>query len=356
MIPTPAQTGCLVARVNVDDAIVIQNELKFGPESLFTDVQFFARGKGVSETLTDESPEWQRKDAAKMRELTGAAEIREWIHSRMPSATVGSYHSSRFVITENHPADKFKVDSQVSRVPFEHYAPKERFADSELLLFEQDHFAGLHTVDFRQPAARAKLVGIIVDHAIQTGAKAIMTDEWAPSARWDGSVWFDDVLAYETQLTEALHRHGILHFVNAHFRVGGKNDFDGSGAPRLTKAQLRALAENCDCLLLERPCDPEAKPADIVADYQELAKTGTPCVLMGGSVEVMVGLCFLAAPADGVLNFVDCPVWKAEPEWKWWPAKYGKPDGSIKWKSATVAERKFKRGTIVVDFEKRTGG
>jgi len=42
-IPTSRQGGNIRALVNVDDAIVVQNPLNFGTESLITDLSYFAR-------------------------------------------------------------------------------------------------------------------------------------------------------------------------------------------------------------------------------------------------------------------------------------------------------------------------
>jgi hypothetical protein len=345
--PTSRQSGNLRALVNVDDAIVVQNPLNFGTESLITDLSYFAR---------------------RVQGINSAADVYRWIRERMPTATIGRYHSSRYAIPATTTLDQFKRPDDlpadvadprlpgIGRVPFDYYVPAEKFSESELLPHQYDHHvAGLRIVDFRQPPVRAKLVALMVDDALRMGATALMTDEWAPSAAYDGSSWIDTVIAYETQLTAALHEHGILHFPNMHFRIGGKNDFDGTNAPRLTKAQLRSIAENCDCLLLERPCDPGANPKDVVSDYQTIAATGTPCVLIGTDDEFLAALAMLTATDQGPLNYVAGAVWQPEPSWMWLPARLGAPLAGVKWLDQNTAIRLFERGKVVVRFDERTG-
>jgi hypothetical protein len=343
-IPYPYETGNLRAFVNMTEGATLpaykQNVTGF--RLLITDISYFA-------AATDGKP-WAP-------DIHNAKELAAWVSRRTQRPIIGRYHSSRFCAAKDMTLEQFRkgAEESVQRVPFEHYVPQESFSEAELLPVQYNHPNGMRTVDFRKPAARQKLVDSIVRQARRRGATLLMTDEWCPAAKWDGTDWTAGVIAYEKQLTGALHQYGILHCPNMHFRVGGANDFDGSNAPRLTARQLFEIAENCDLMLLERSCDAEASPQQLLEDYTTISSTATPCVLLGPSIDsedFVVGIALLTATNSGVCNYLGWPVNARNAKWQTLPARLGPPTSPVTW-NGHLATRRFRFGKVTVDFNKR---
>ena len=149
-LPMPRTHGYMRALVNVNQGLPSYSAY-MGPEGLLTDL-FYQSGQNTP--------------------VQSFAEAKTWFTSHYPSASLGVYCSSRALT----PANAQQFDPPNCLTP-------DQFAESELLPppFLNE---GLRIVDYRQPAARAKLVAGLVQTAKSKQVKWLYADNWSHPSGW----------------------------------------------------------------------------------------------------------------------------------------------------------------------------
>src|SRR6185436_2642633 len=159
-LPVPRTRGYMRALVNVNQGLPAYSGY-MGKEGLLTDL-VFQYGQNTP--------------------VKSFAEAKSWFTSHFPPASLGVYCSSRALTPAN--AQQFDPPNCLD---------SNQFAESELLppAFLND---GLRIVDYRQPAARAKLVAGLVQTAKSKQVKWLFTDNWSHSSTWEGYISWTDTM------------------------------------------------------------------------------------------------------------------------------------------------------------------
>jgi hypothetical protein len=265
-------------------------------------------------------------------------EAKSWFTSHFPPASLGVYCSSRALTPAN--AQQFDPPNCLT---------SDQFAESELLPppFFND---GLRIVDYRQPAARAKLVAGLVQTAKSKKVKWLFTDNWSHPSTWGGYISWADTMTYMKQLHTALAAQNIGLICNVAIDVSA-----------VSTADLKSLGANCEGVSLEMSAT-DAALADaagivhLVAGYQALQATGCRVVLIPNFQQPQTAIAesqFLAGLAIILDNtWVAYPIWMAPQNWFEWPGQFGAPSGSIRQEGTTLS-RDCNNGTIKVDVSTR---
>ncbi len=330
-LPSPQDTGVLCARVNVNNALPIYAGPGWkclGSECLITDIL----------------PEID--DATLIR---SSADLVNWTQAKFPKAIVGVYFSSR------------DAESAENRKDYPFYSracPLEQFTEFELLPSSFIDPGPRRIVDYRQLAARAKLIRFAVGHCISHNAKICYSDNWSHNASWAGFIDFQDTISYMRELRKALNAQGILLVVNlAMFQSLNGADAgalgiacdgvsfedpiprnwcnDAEGVQRIVR--LKQLITAGKCKVIDLPENQLDSTGQI-----DKAKQQDECTFNAGEA-MLLGNVYVA-----YLFYWDLP------EWADWPTKYGKSKGDIKWLDGMRATRQFANGLLTVDFGKRT--
>jgi len=264
--------------------------------------------------------------------------VKTWFTSHFPTASLGVYCSSRAVA----PASSQQFDPPSCLT-------SDQFAESELLppTFLNE---GLRIVDYRQPAARAKLVAGLVQTAKSKQVKWLYADNWSHPGMWSGYISWADTMIYMKQLHTALAAQNIGLICNVAIDVSA-----------VSTADLKSLGANCEGVSLEMAATPAAT-ADataitrLVAGYQALQSAGCRAILIPNYNQPQTAIAearFMAALAVILDNtWVAYPFWMPPQDWFNWPGQFGAPSGSIR-QGGTTLWRDCKNGTIKIDVVSR---
>ena len=311
-LPMPRTHGYMRALVNVNQGLPGYSAY-MGAEELLTDL-YYQNGQN--------SP------------VQSFAEAKTWFTSHYPSASLGVYCSSRALT----PANAQQFDPPNCLTP-------DQFAESELLPppFFND---GLRIVDYRQPAARAKLVAGLVQTAKSKQVKWLYADNWSHPSTWGGYIDWADTMTYMKQLHTALAAQNIGLICNVAVDLSV-----------VSAADLKSLGANCEGVSLEMSAtdaaltDP-ASIARLVAGYQILQASGCRVIFIPNFQQPQTAIAeaqFLAGLAIILDNtWVAYPFWMPPQEWFTWPGQLGAPSGSIR-QGGTTLWRDFKNGTLEID-------
>jgi hypothetical protein len=315
-LPVPRTRGYMRALVNVNQGLPSYSGY-MGKEGLLTDL-VFQYGQNTP--------------------VRSFAEAKTWFTSHFPPASLGVYCSSRALT----PANAQQFDPPNCLTP-------DQFAESELLppTFLND---GLRIVDYRQPAARAKLVAGLVQTAKSKQVKWLYADNWSHPSTWDGYISWADTITYMKQLHAALAAQNIGLICNVAIDVSA-----------VSTADLKALGANCEGVSLEMSATPAAtadaaSTARLVASYQALQSTGCRVIFIPNFQQPQTAIAeaqFLAGLAIILDNtWVAYPFWKDPQNWFEWPGQLGAPTGGIR-QEGTTLWRDFNNGTIKLDASTR---
>jgi hypothetical protein len=315
-LPVPRTRGYLRALVNVNQGLPSYSAYMFS-EGLLTDLAY------------------QYGQNTPIQNFNG---VKTWFTSHFPTASLGVYCSSRAVAAAS--SQQFDPPNCLT---------SDQFAESELLppTFLNE---GLRIVDYRQPAARAKLVAGLVQTAKSKQVKWLYADNWSHPGMWSGYISWADTMIYMKQLHTALAAQNIGLICNVAIDVSA-----------VSTADLKSLGANCEGVSLEMAATPAATAnaaslTRLVAGYQALQATGCRVVLIPNYNQPQTAIAeaqFLAGLAIILDNtWVAYPFWMAPQNWFEWPGQLGAPSGSIRQEGTTLS-RDCNNGTIKLDVATR---
>jgi hypothetical protein len=315
-LPVPRTRGYMRALVNVNQGLPAYAGY-MGKEGLLTDL-YFQYGQNTPVKSFDEA--------------------KSWFTSHFPLASLGIYCSSRAITPAN--AQLFEPPNCLA---------SEQFTESELLPppFLND---GLRIVDYRQPAARARLVAGLVQTAKSKRVRWLFADNWSHPSTWAGYIGWADTIIYMKQLRSALAAQNIGLICNVAIDVSA-----------VSTADLKALATSCDAVSLEMGATPAATAnatslAKLVTGYQALQSTGCRVIIIPNFNQPQTAVDearFLAALAIVLDNtWVAYPFWMDPQNWFEWPGQFGAPSGGIRQEGTTLS-RDCNNGTIKLDVTTR---
>jgi hypothetical protein len=316
-LPVPRAGGYLRVLTNVNQGLPAYSGY-LGPEALLTDLEF---------QYGQNSP------------VQNYAQVKSWFTAHFPKAQLGTYCSSRALV----PASSQQFNPPNCLTP-------NQFAESELLppTFTNE---GLRIVDYRQSAARAKLVAGLVQQAKTAQVKWLYADNWSHPSTWAGYIAWSDTMTYMKQLHTALAAQGIGLICNV--------AIDPSA---VSTADMKLMGGSCEAVSLEMAAVPTATAdaaalARLVAGYQALQSAGCKVILIPNYNLPQTALNeaqFEAALALILDNsWVAYPFWMPPQDWFKWPGQMGIPSGVIK-QNGTTLYRDMKNGSVQIDGVKRT--